>query len=451
VIRRVGLALLLVSIACGGGSEAPLPRNAILIVADALRADHLGAYGYPRETSPAIDAFAADNLFFERSRSQAPCTVPSVNSMLTSRHPLRFQGARRETLRMALGIPERFPSLAEILSRHGFSTAAVSASPVVRKTPTAHNREGGFDRGFDRFDERCLWADAECVHQAALSALDQLEEPFFLYLHYMDPHGPYQPPERHVRRFATSQPARAFVAAGDPKPIGRMLYAKGPAVDMAPIEWQHLIDLYDEEILYFDGWFQALLDELDERGLADDTLVVLTSDHGEDFLDHGDVEHCRNLYDSEIRTPLMMRVPGSKGGRRITFDVQNLDIVPTLLDWLGVSAAEIDFDGRSLRPQIDGEVEADPSTPSLAAWNTWTSITDGDLKLMVESVSGRSELYDLEADPSELRDLSAKRAEDVARLSSALSAELERYGIVRPGPEAAAAFQERLRALGYLE
>jgi arylsulfatase A-like enzyme len=228
-----------------------------------------------------------------------------------------------------------------------------------------------------------------------------------------------------------------------------MLYAKGPAIDVAPVEWQHLIDLYDDEILYFDGWFQALLDELDERGLADDTLVVLTSDHGEDFLDHGDVEHCRNLYDSEIRTPLMMRVPGLEGGRRIGPDVQNLDIVPTLLDWLGVSAAEFDFDGRSLRLAIEGEAKA--PTLSLAAWNTWTSLAEGDLKVIVESVSGRTELYDLEADPSELRDLSTKRAEDAARLSSALSAELDRHGIVRPGPEAAAAFQERLRALGYLE
>jgi arylsulfatase A-like enzyme len=451
-MRRIGLAVLIVLAACGRAAEAPTPRNAILIVVDTLRADHLGVYGYPRDTSPAIDAFAEANLLFERSRSQAPCTVPSVNSLLTSRHPLRFQGARKETLRMPLGIPKRFPSLAELLGRHGLSTAAVSASPVVRKTPTAHNREGGFDRGFDHFDERCLWADAACVHESALELLDTLSEPFFLYLHYMDPHGPYQPPESHLRRFATRPPGRAFVAAGDPKPIGKMLYAKGPEVEMAPADWQHLIDLYDDEILYFDGWFQALLDELDERGLADTTVLVLTSDHGEEFLDHGDVEHCRSLYDSEIRTPLVMRIPGVKGGRRIEADVQNLDIVPTLLDWLGLSTPGVDFDGRSLRPRVEGiEGSSDESTPSLAAWNTWTSLTEGDLKLIVESVSGRTELYDLSDDPSERRDLSTERAEDAARLSSQLSGELDRRSIVPPGPAAAAAFQDRLRALGYLE
>ena len=424
-------------------------KNVVWVLADTLRADHLGVYGYERATSPVIDAFAQEAVLFENTRSQAPCTVPSVNSLLTARHPLRFQGARKKSLTMPLGIPAAFPSAAELFARRGYATAAVSASPVVRQTPTRHNRQGGFDRGFDIFHEDCLWKDGNCVNRAAFALLDRLEEPFFLYLHYMDPHSPYQPPASHGRRFARGEPEAEFVAKGDPKPVGRMLYAGGPEVSLSESDRQHLIDLYDDEILYFDGRFGALLAELEHRGLAERSVVVLSADHGEDFLDHGDIEHCRNLYDTEIRTPLVLRVPGAPA-RRVAATVQNVDILPTLVDLLGLEAPVEGFDGRSLRPLIEGG--AAPPRPALAAWNTWLSVVDGGRKLLIDTESGRSELYDLAADPGEADDLSAARPGEAARLRALLDAELRERGIDRAaGLATSREIQEQLRALGYLE
>jgi arylsulfatase A-like enzyme len=197
-------AVLVASLACSEG-ELPRPQNLLLVLVDTLRADHLSSYGYPRNTSPRIDAWAAENLLFESARSQAPCTFPSVNSLLTSRDPIHFHGRRGDDL----GIPADFLSLPEILSERGFTTAAVSDSPIVRRTPSKYNTAGNFGRGFHTFDESCyapnFHFDAACVNRRATLLLDELgqnsDSPFFLYLHYMPTHGRYQPPASHKRRF----------------------------------------------------------------------------------------------------------------------------------------------------------------------------------------------------------------------------------------------------------
>ncbi len=429
---------------------APERGNVLLILVDTLRADHLGAYGYARETSPHLDAFAARSVLFENARSQAPCTVPSVNSLLTSQHALRFQGRRRKTLKMPLGIPATAASAAEIFRANGYRTAAVSASPVVRRTPTRHNPEGGFDAGFEAFVEDCLREDAACVNRAALGLIDEMERPFFLYLHYMEPHAPYRPPPSYRRRFARDATRGGFVAEGNPKPIGRMLYGRGPEVTLDDADWQHLIDLYDDEIRYFDERFQGLLEALEQRDLTRNTLIVLASDHGENFRDHGHVEHCRDLFDSEIKTPLVIHVPGAGSSRRISLPVQNLDVVPTLVDLLGLDAGGARFDGRSLRPAIEGE--ALPAAPVLASWNTTRSLVSGPYKVLVDAEAGRVEVYDLSADPGESRDLGARERTLARHLGALLEREFERAGLdVALDPESARALEDRLRELGYLE
>jgi arylsulfatase A-like enzyme len=442
-VRLCGLALWIgLAVACAGPAERP---HVLLVLVDTLRADHVGAYGYPRDTTPNLDAFAREGVLFENARSQAPCTFPSVNSLLTSLHPERFRAGRGGSL----GLPDGLPTLPGILRAHGYRTVAVSASPIVRRSPSPHNPEGGFGADFDRFDESCFRTkQAACIHAEALRSLAEAGGPLFLYLHYMDPHDPYRPPGDHPRRFATRPTGRDFVDRGDPNPISRWLYAPpgaaSPPLEIGDAEIEHLRDLYDEEIRYFDEQFGRLLGALERRGLRERSIVLLASDHGESFLERRDIKHCRHLHETQIRTPLVLRAPGLAGGRRIPEPAQNLDIVPTLLDLLGIPPEAYGFEGRSLVPWLEGG--GDGARPVFGAWGSQRSVVAGSLKLIAELGSDRARLYDLAADPQERHDLVAARPGEVRRLRALLE---EHRRAVEPSVSDSAA--ERLRELGYLE
>jgi arylsulfatase A-like enzyme len=438
----VALALALSTLSCH--REPPRPRNVILILVDTLRADHLGAWGYARPTSPNLDAFARESVQFKNARSQASCTFPSANSILTSRWPAAFLGQPDQ----AMGIPAGVPSLAEILRSRGFHTVAVSASAVVRKSPSRFNPKGGFDRGFDVFQEDCVWQPAECVSREASAHLRRGEKPLFLYLHYIDPHGPYRPPPSWQHRFATGAPEKEWVRKGDPNPIGDWLYKGKPNPGLTPGDLQHLKDLYDEEIAYFDSQFAELLRSLRASGLLDDSLVILTADHGEEFLEHGDVKHCRNVFDTTVHVPILVRIPGV-GGKTVSRPVQNLDLVPTILDYLGVKARGDRFDGRSLRAEIERKER--PEELQYSLMGELRGISDGRFKL-IESLAGAAPpaLFDLQADPGETKNVLAAERRAYARLRDDLAAWLARTegkGAVDAAREA----QKRLKSLGYIE
>ncbi len=310
-------------------------HNVVFILVDTLRADHLPLYGYGRDTSPNLTALGRESLVFQAARSQASCTFPSVNSMLTSRSASAFLGQPGG----AMGLPAGIPGLAELLHARGFHTAAVSASPIVRASPGRFNPGGGYGRGFDSFQEDCVWQGADCVTGQALPHLGRDPRPLFLYLHYLDPHGPYAPPAGYRPRFARGRPDKDFVRRGDPNPIARWLYQGGADPRVTAADLAYLVDLYDDKIAFFDAQLGRLVAALRAGGLLDDTLLVLAADHGEEFLEHGDVKHCRNLFDTTIRTPLLLRVPGARP-RAVAEPVENLDIVPTLLDLLGTAAGQ---------------------------------------------------------------------------------------------------------------
>jgi arylsulfatase A-like enzyme len=441
------LALATLAAALLAGCQLPMQRgrwNVLVILVDTQRADRLGAYGYQRPTSPNLDAFAAGAHLFEDARAQSPCTFPSANSLLTSRYPARFLGQPGR----ALGIPKGTPSLAEMLGSRGWQTAAVSASPVVRATRSRHNPTAGFGRGFERFDEHCEWRDGQCVTNRALATLDALREPFFLYLHYFDPHGPYNPPRELRERFARGGSELRWVRRGNPNPIADMLYKKGPRVEYGPEDIRHLQDLYDAEVAAFDQQLGRLLENLRERDLGDRTVVALVADHGESFLEHGHIKHCRTLYDTELKTPFVLRLPRQREGARHNGVVQNLDLVPTLLDLLGETAAGgAELEGRSLVPVLEGR----PLAPGLsfAASGALRSVNDERYKLIHDLRAGTWKLFDLDADPGELHDLARSDRRTFARLRAALLewvARVEGQGGLERSEEA----DQRLRALGYL-
>ncbi|HSL84116.1 MAG TPA: sulfatase-like hydrolase/transferase, partial [Thermoanaerobaculia bacterium] len=273
--RAAGLlvALLVLSTVpalLAGCARAPAepsgPWNVVVLLVDTLRADRLPFHGYPRDTAPTLAALAGESVVFERARAQAGCTFPSVVSLLTSRPASEIMAGID---RHGMAVPEGLPYLPAILRERGWATAAVSASIVVRDTPSQINHQGGYGRGFDVFDESCLERSAACVNARAVPLLDELPEPFFLYLHYLDPHAPYRPPSWHERRFARSRPERRWVRRGDPGPLFRTLYEGEPGGEIERAELRHLRDLYDEEILFFDRQLAQLQAELRDRDLLE--------------------------------------------------------------------------------------------------------------------------------------------------------------------------------------
>jgi len=427
--------------------KVPQAHNVVIILVDTLRADHMGAFGYERPTSPFIDEFATGAVAFERARSQSSCTFPSVNSLMTSRYPGVFarQGERQ------FGIPPDYPAIAEILDRHGYHTVAVSQSPVVRNRPSKHNPNGGFGRGFDRFVEGCVWRHGACLNRKIFRELERLERPFFLYLHYMEPHAPYSQPEKWPQQFAGAYEGFDFIRGGNPKPIGRMIYQDGPEYEITDRDVQHLVDLYDDEIRYFDTVFRDLLSELEALGLLEETMIVFASDHGEEFLEHGHISHCRGVWDTVTRVPLVFKIPGIDG-IRLDAAVENLDIVPTILDYLAIDGEGYGFEGRSLRPLIEG-VEMQTSY-AFAAQTEYRSSDDGRFHLVYDISKDHFTLFDLRSDPLEQNDLYDRSHPELGPLRSALEAWLEdtsKAGRILDSLAAARAKEEELRALGYLE
>lgn len=455
VAKRFGWSLLLLALSACGPREAER-WNVLLILVDTLRADRMSLYGHPRPTTPNLDAFAREGVVFTNARSQAGCTFPSVNSLLTSRIPAVF--LRRGG---TLGIPETVRSLPEILREQGYATAAVSASPVVRNAPSRVNPAGGFGRGFEVFDESCYQQRARCINEKALGILQPFQEtdrPWFLYLHYMEPHAPYRPPAEHPRRIAPT-PVRArelgvsgWARRGEVWPVVRRLYDGGTKYRLSPQNLAHLSDLYDEEIAYFDEQLAQLLDGLRERRLLERTLIVLAADHGEELYEHGHFGHCRSIaYETTLKTPLVLWIPGAGRGLRRAALVENLDIVPTLIDYLGLSADGAGFEGASLRPVIEGNGKV--RRASFGLQGVSRTIHDGTYKLVLDIASGRAQLFDLRKDPGEKTDLSAQRPAETRRLQGALQRWIEsREGPVATGESRRRAeeLEKRLRAVGYL-
>lgn len=440
----------------------PRPLNVVLIVVDTLRADHLGSYGYARDTSPRIDRFARESFLFERNWSQAPCTYPSMNSLLTSRFPVHVLGESYGDF----GIKEGVPTLAEMLQARGYATHAISASPIVRVSPTRFNLVGGFGRGFDEFDERCLWKDASCVNGRATSVIRTHAvpdaKPFFLYLHYIDPHGPYRPPEHFDHRFARPYAGeREWVAKGDPNPIARMIYEEGEPVTFTDEDVEHLESLYDDEIAFSDSEIGALLNELELSGLTESTLVLFVSDHGESFMENRQMKHCYHLYEHNVRTPLVIRVPGAAGGRRISSTTSNLDIVPTILDLVDehlperspeARALEVGIQGESLRGLLrDEAVPSERASVAFASNDSQRMVSDGRFKLIKDLASREAMLFDLDTDPRETTNVMLQQR----RVFRSLEERLDAWILTEEGAggalEKTEEAQRQLKALGYLQ
>jgi arylsulfatase A-like enzyme len=227
-----------------------------------------------------------------------------------------------------------------------------------------------------------------------------------------------------------------------------MLYKGAPDLGLTPGDVQYLIDLYDDEIAYFDSQLALLLQELERGGFLENSLVVFVADHGEEFLEHGQIKHCRTLFDSLVKVPLLLRIPGVEPAV-LSGPAQALDLVPTVLDYLGLDTAKLHLEGRSLRPMIAGKEPAHPYQYS--SQGSLRAVSDTRFKLVWDLATEQRALYDLKADPGETRDVLQEQRRAYGELKKALVERLAHLEstdeVVRQAREA----EKQLRALGYLE
>ena len=434
-----GVAL---GVACAPeGTTSAEARNVVVIVIDTLRADHLGLYGYERDTSTHLGAFAQQSIVVESSLTNAPWTKPSMGSFFTSLNPSQH-GAVEESTSNRLA--ESLITLPEVLDDEGYEVVGFSENPHI-SVPR------GFGQGFEHLAVRARYkGDAEWVIDNARQWFDTRDagRPFCLYLHFLDPHGPYQPddPAGYLDGKSTDKDNVRIGRVGRLVEEGRLLE------EITPQDRDYLVALYDAEIRGIDRDVNRVFRMLEERGRLDDTIVLITSDHGEEFLDHGALLHGFWLFDETLRVPMIWRVPGLEP-RRVTDTVRHIDVAPTLLDLLGLESPA-QFQGRSVAALLRGE--SMPPVPHVAE-TSWRgihrrSVRAGRWKLIVDELAGSAQLFDLEADPQESVDLSEQEPDQVRRLRELLAAETRPpAGVVVEGAEGVVdpEAEEALRSLGY--
>jgi arylsulfatase A-like enzyme len=411
-------------------------RGVILVSIDTLRRDHVGAHGYPRPTTPRLDAVARTGILCEDAVSTSSWTLPAHLSMLTSASPGVHGGTD-----MNHAFNRRVPTLAALMRSAGYATHAVTSHLYVSDVY-------GLAEGFDHLDFQQDRKATEVVKKA-IDRLDRLgDRPFFLFLHFYDPHWHYDPPPDRLRLFETAYGGQVTGLWQD--------FSRRDPKRLSPEDLAHLRALYDGEIRYVDDELGRLLDHVRARGLDRGTLLVVTSDHGEEFLDHGSWEHQKTLYEEVVRVPLVVAGPGV-APRRETAQATLLDVAPTVLTWAGLPLPA-SFEGRSLLSP-PGEREAYGETDHTVDRSRKLFVRAGERRwkaiLSLSADGGKllgEEWYDLAADPRETRSGAAPPTARDAIRSRALARWRADRSRGAGAPEVALTEEqrERLKALGYV-
>lgn len=437
LITAVALALLAVA-GTGGCRRArheARPVPVILISIDTLREDHVGCFGYPRPTTPNLDAtLCKDGVVFEQAIAQAPSTLPSHASMLTGLLPAHHGASFGNKHAM----PPEVTTLAERLSAAGYRTASFNNGGQV-------SAAWGLAQGFDVY--RSLSEDRlDVVTGDALEWLDGVlaegeRKRIFLFLHTYEVHHPYTPSQQDLAIFERKR-YHGYLGRG----VGysELQRINNGGAPLSPRDLEFIVDAYDAEIRSMDRALGGLVEALKQRGLYRDALILFTSDHGEEFHEHGWVGwHSHTLYDELLRVPLVVKLPDDRAAaRRIGYQVRLTDLVPTVLDVLGMPVPQ-HLDGTSLLPLVDGPPDGRRLAVSQRDGGGSSSIRSSDWKLWDQR------LFNLDSDPGEMLDVSAQHP-DVAdalrgRLDQALEGAAEGADVELSKEEV-----ERLKSLGYL-
>ena len=467
----VGVLFFAAVLAAGCGDSPPPRPDIILIVADTLRPDHAGCYGYDRPITPALDSLAADSVVFENAYCDMPLT-PSSHASIFTGVPTDVHGVYHRPQEEGGGFYAISPSLAtlpEELRRAGYCTGAAVSSSWLGPA-------FGFGKGFDVYEvhkRRLEYGDL--INQRVSALFRQLKEQgdcehFFFLLHYYDPHSdtglmdnvyPYYAPPAYVARFAPNAELAVSLTSTARRRGSRYLaWLEKHQELMPPGMLEAIVELYDAGIASYDDSLGRLLDGLRLRGAYDDALIIFVADHGEEFLEHGEFIH-NQVYEENIRVPLLIKFPGNlRAGERVAAPVELLDILPTLLDYLELPTPR-HLRGRSLIPLVEGEkpeprlILARQKGPVEARVY---SLAEGRWKLVYDLNRDTAELYDLVADPKEKNNLASSRPAEVNRLRRLLLGRIEEnlrlkrtLSVDAGSVEFDRARLDELRALGYLQ
>jgi arylsulfatase A-like enzyme len=430
----------------------PRPVNVVVYLIDTLRADRLGCYGSPEARTPRIDAFAGESIRFTRMVANSSWTRPATASVFTGRIP-----PRHGALEADQAIRSDVVTLPEILQRQGYATGAFVTN-VVASAPF------GFARGFDVFrlyparpDRESLFVRAQRIVPRVEHWLGRVRPPFFAYVHVVDPHSPYVPPDRFRRplRADVTEDAVRSALEGQ-RECTRCLQdlARERPTPITSERAAALSVLYDGEVTLSDAAFGEMLDMLRRAGVLDDTVVILTSDHGEEFLEHEGMTHGKSLYREVLDVPLLVRLPGgARGGTVDTRLVQQADVLPSILDVLGLAIPDgldgeaVFRDGgpRQSTREIVSHLHHDGRTLLALTDDRWTFIHN----IEGPEAGPAFEVYDRLADPDQQEDI-GRRDRVLAAYGRRRLRHLRLAGDSGSTVRLEPALQEKLRALGYL-
>ena len=425
-LARAALVLLLLAVGAGCAPSHPTPPDVVLIDLESVRPDHLSHTGYARPTAVRLDDFRDRAALFPHARAPSPTSLPGSAALLTGLSPrsLRRGGPGN-------GPAAGQPTLAEILREHGWHTVGLSHHPGIAAA-------NGFDRGFDRFDAATGRVDE---HPDAASMVAWLREwvasepptPFFLYLHPMNAGPPYRVPADQQGVLLGRRPNPLLPYGGERMRAAQMRGEAG----ITGAHVASLVEHYDTALRYTLDRVADLLGLLAPAGHLDGALVVITANHGEELFDHRGFGHGRTLHEEVLRVPLYLKLPGATAAATVQAPVSTLDVLPTVLDLLGIQAPATD--GRSLVPLLRGDPERSPErdfvhelgAPGDALYQR--ALLRGRHKLIEAGDGGTAagappgaQLYDLVLDPSEENDLAAGSPEIVERLRRELDQLLAR-------------------------
>jgi len=412
-------------------------KNVILIVLDTTRADHLSPYGYERDTSPNLKAFADENVVFDFAVTASPWTPPSIATMITGLYPVGHGmmpvNSRAAASRNLQVLGQNFSTMAEVLSSNGYATAGISPNPWTTKT-------FGFDQGFDQyyFRRRARADEVTLASKKMLADLKASKKPFFMFVHYMDPHWPYDAPAPFSDKFTGDLKNQKYDA-----------------------EMQERINHYDSEIAFMDKHVGELLAHLKSEGVTDNSLILIISDHGEQFNEHGNTEHGKQLFNEEVHVALMMR-DGSKA-HRVESLASNIDLLPTVLRYCGINA-DLSLHGLDLRDEGELAKRSGVITEIKNLFNLRAFVAQdrkkiilnyGDTDSKPEALKAPPELigvFDPKSDPLEL---SPNKDEKLSKpLSDSLEVNYEKLIKNAGGSEAIEVQKDtldQLKSMGYLK